>query len=93
MHPEITSESSRARALIAIGALAALGILIAVVLLATSGSGPEHEFAAPPQECIDRWNNDEQAVATGVHNSVSPRSSIPSRSRRPRSTSRAPGFR
>ena len=69
MATESTGQSSRGRALIAIGALAALGILIAVVLLATSES--EHELAAAPQECLDRWNNDEQAVATGVHNAVS----------------------
>jgi hypothetical protein len=66
-----SAENTRARALIAIGAVLSLGTLVAVVLLAGSGSGEERGFAPAPEECIERWNSDDDAVATGVHNAVS----------------------
>lgn len=63
------TENTRARALIAIGALVALVVLVVVVLLG-SGEG-EREFAAAPDECVERWNQSEDALATGRHNSGS----------------------
>jgi hypothetical protein len=73
-HPEPAevdaAPNTRARALIAIGGLVALGALIAVVLVAGSGSDEEREFSAAPQECVDLWNSDDDALNTGVHNAL-----------------------
>jgi hypothetical protein len=62
------AENTRARALIAIGALLALGVLVAVVVLAGSGSDEEAEAFAAPEKCIEGWNSDSKAVASGLHN-------------------------
>jgi len=59
-------ETSRARAVIAIGALVAFGVLIAVIVV-TGGSGGR-EFAEAPDACVESWNDDPHAVSTGVHN-------------------------
>lgn len=58
--------TSRTRALIAIGALTAFGVLITVIVLA--GGSDEREAAAAPEECLNSWNDDRDAVSTGVHN-------------------------
>ncbi len=63
--PEI-QHNNRARALIAIAAVAGLAVLV-VVILAVGGS-PEREVAAAPAECVDSWNEDPQAKSTGAHN-------------------------
>ena len=60
-------DDSRARALIAIGALAALAALIAAVLV-LGGSEDGAEAAGAPEECIELWNSDRQAVSNGIHN-------------------------
>jgi len=65
------SENTRARALIAIGALLGLGALVAVILVASSGSGSEDEFAPAPESCVNAWNSSQDAVETGRHNSLS----------------------
>ena len=61
-----TQQNNRARALIAICAMAALAILV-VVIVATGGSS-ERDFADAPSECVDSWNADAQAKSTGIHN-------------------------
>jgi hypothetical protein len=61
-----TQPNNRARALIAIGALAAFGVLIAVILLL--GGSEERAFAEAPGECVESWNEDAGALSTGVHN-------------------------
>jgi hypothetical protein len=62
-----TQQDTRARALVAIGALAAFGLLIGVVVAVGAGSG-DPEVAEAPDECVESWNDDPQAVNTGVHN-------------------------
>jgi hypothetical protein len=61
-----SEQNNRARALIAIGALATFGILIAVILLAGGDDGAD--VAAAPEECVEAWNGDPHAVSNGVHN-------------------------
>jgi hypothetical protein len=61
-----SEQNNRARALIAIGAFAAFGILIGVIVLAGGGDGSD--VAAAPEECVEAWNGDPHAVSTGVHN-------------------------
>ena len=63
---EEIQESSRARALIAIVALAGFGVLIAVILL--TGGSEGRTFTEAPAECVERWNDDPHAVSNGVHN-------------------------
>jgi hypothetical protein len=64
-----TQPDSRTRALIAIGAFAGFGILIAAILV-LGGGEDDGGFAAAPEECVELWNSDEKAVSTGVHNSL-----------------------
>ena len=64
MEPE---QNTRARALIAIGALAGFGVLIAGILVLGGASDDPHAAAAPA-ECVELWNGDEQALSTGAHN-------------------------
>ena len=65
--PEPESQvNTRARAVIAIAAFLAFGVLIVVILL--TGGEDEREFAAAPAECVDSWNEDSHALSTGVHN-------------------------
>jgi hypothetical protein len=58
---------TRARALIAIGALAGFGALIAGILV-LGGGGDEPEGAVAPAECVELWNADQRALTTGIHN-------------------------
>jgi hypothetical protein len=60
---------TRTRALIAIGALAAFGVLVALILV-LGGGDDEREVAAAPEECVELWNADEKALSTGAHNSL-----------------------
>jgi hypothetical protein len=55
----------RARLLFA-GGLAGLLAIGAIVLIASSGSA-KHEFTAAPEQCIDGWNDDSEAVTLGTH--------------------------
>jgi hypothetical protein len=64
------TQNTRARALIAIGALLALSVIVGVVLIAGSGSEERAEAFAAPDKCIEGWNSDRKAVASGRHNSI-----------------------
>lgn len=66
MKPVESQQNNRARALIAIGAMAALAVLIVVILL--TGGEAERTFDPAPDECVTAWNEDSHAVSTGVHN-------------------------
>ncbi len=66
MEPE---ENTRARAFIAIGALAGFGALIAGILV-LGGGGDEPEVTAAPAECVELWNADPRALSTGTHNAA-----------------------
>jgi len=65
-------QNTRARALIAIGALTALAILVVAILAVGGGAAPSAAAAAPP-ECVEEWNSSRDALSTGVHNRVSHR--------------------
>jgi hypothetical protein len=60
---------SRSRLLLAAGL--AGGLALAVVLITVLRGTDEHEFTAPPQGCIESWNDDPAAVAFGQHQSGS----------------------
>ena len=64
------SSNTRARALIAIGALAGFGALIGGILVLGGTSDEPDAAAAPPDECVELWNADQQALSTGVHNAA-----------------------
>jgi hypothetical protein len=61
-------ENTRARALIAIGALLGLGLLVAGILVL--GGSDDGSAEAAPSECVELWNSDERAISTGAHNSA-----------------------
>jgi hypothetical protein len=63
------TQNTRARLLLAVCGLIGLGILIGVVVLAGGGED-EHEFTVAPGECVERWNDSRDALATGRHNSA-----------------------
>lgn len=42
-------------------------MLVAAIVLLNQSPGDEHEFVAPPQRCLDEWNDDEAAVTLGKH--------------------------
>jgi hypothetical protein len=64
MEPE---QNTRARALIAIGALAGFAALIGAILVLGGGSD-DPDAAAAPADCVELWNGDRQVLTTGIHN-------------------------
>jgi hypothetical protein len=63
--------SRRHRLTLALAAGIALAVALVVVLLATSGpSTGDDTAAAPPQECLDRWNENPDALSYARHNRV-----------------------
>lgn len=62
--------SDRARLLLA-GGLGAALLMAVFAVVALGGSEEPREFAEPPRQCIDRWNDDPAAIAFGQHQSGS----------------------
>lgn len=60
----------RRRIVLALGALALFGAVVAVVAVTAGGSDEGPAASAAPQECLDAWNNDRDAVAFAQHNSI-----------------------
>ena len=60
--------STRSRLAIVPFALGFLGAVVLVVLVARGGSGSEVEAFAAPEDCIQAWNDDEDAKAFARHN-------------------------
>ena len=61
-------QNTRARALIAIGAMLGLGVLVGGILVL--GGGDDSAAKPAPEECVELWNSDEKALRTGAHNSA-----------------------
>jgi hypothetical protein len=67
---EAPATTERSRLLFA-GGLAVVLCLAVVLIVILRGQGDEREFAAPPPDCIARWNEDPASLAFGQHQSGS----------------------
>ena len=60
----------RRRILLAVYALVAFAAVVAVVAVTAGGGDDESTASAAPQECVDAWNSDRDAIAYARHNSI-----------------------
>lgn len=62
-------QQSRQRVALAIALAALTSILVvAVGVLASAGGGDDAAATPPPQECLEKWNADQPAIAYAIHN-------------------------
>ena len=60
----------RRRILLALGALLGFAAVVAVVAVASGGEDGGAVGAAAPDECVEAWNGDREALAFARHNSI-----------------------
>lgn len=67
--PAEPEQRSRQRIALAI-ALASVTVIlvVAVGVIASAGGGDDAAGAPPPQECLEKWNSDQSAIAYAIHN-------------------------
>ena len=68
--PQPSAASARTRLLFALVALLTFGVVVAVVAVTAGGDDDSGAAAAAPEECIDAWNGDRNALAFARHNSI-----------------------
>ena len=68
--PQPSAASARTRLLFALVALLTFGVVVAAVAVTAGGDDESGAAAAAPEECIDAWNGDRNALAFARHNSI-----------------------